>query len=115
MATFGISTALAQDDFSGEFDQSVRGQVAATGSLPTTDVSAGIPMSPVGGQTISLGNGSESPPVGGGPSGPTYRMRAHDTTLGRHVFWSATTVDSAGASYGGPGPLTDVVIQNIIG
>ena len=47
--------------------------------------------------------------------GVTYRMRAHDTTLGRYVYWAATEVDSAGASYVGPGPLTDIVVQNIIG
>lgn len=83
-------------------------------SLPTTDFTGSIPEPPIGGQNHSLGNGTETD-SGGGPSGPTYRMRAHDTTLGRHVFWSATTVDSAGTSYGGPGPLTDVVIQNIVG
>jgi hypothetical protein len=42
-------------------------------------------------------------------------MRAHDGTLSRLVFWTAITVDTGGAEYTGPGPLTDVVVQNIIG
>jgi hypothetical protein len=53
--------------------------------------------------------------VGGGAAGPVYRMRAHDTTLGRYVYWQSSSVDSAGANYAGPGPLTDVVVQNVIG
>lgn len=38
-----------------------------------------------------------------------FFMRARDTTLARLVYWTATTIDAAGASYGGPGPLTDIV------
>lgn len=45
----------------------------------------------------------------------TYRMRAYDTTLGQIVFWNSSQVDSAGADYAGPGPLTDVVVQVILG
>ena len=52
---------------------------------------------------------------GGGTGGPSYRMRAHDTTLARYVFWSSSTVDDTGANYAGPGPLTDIVVQAVIG
>jgi hypothetical protein len=42
-----------------------------------------------------------------------YRMRARDTTLARLVFWNSLVVDTLGADYPGPGPLTDVVLQKI--
>ena len=44
-----------------------------------------------------------------------YRMRAFDGTLARHVFWSSSSVDSGGVDYGGPGPLSDVVVQTVLG
>jgi hypothetical protein len=50
-----------------------------------------------------------------GGAGVTYRMRGYDTTLGRHVYWNADTVDTGGTSYGGPGPLTDIVLFTTIG
>jgi hypothetical protein len=42
-------------------------------------------------------------------------MRANDTTLGFPVYWNSTNIDTAGADYAGPGPLTDVVVSDIIG
>lgn len=51
----------------------------------------------------------------GTSGGITYRMRGFDTSLNRYVYWDSTTVDSAGADYGGPGPLTDIVVQDIKG
>jgi hypothetical protein len=45
----------------------------------------------------------------------TYRMRAFDATLTRIVFWPSSVIDTPGANYTGPGPLTDVVVQDIIG
>jgi len=53
----------------------------------------------------------------GGPvaADPTYRMRAFDSSLARVVFWNASIVDSTGASYGGPGPLVDVVVHMLLG
>jgi len=48
-------------------------------------------------------------------SGVTYRMRANDTTLARVVYWSTAFVDAAGVAYLGPGPLTDIVVSNVIG
>ena len=53
--------------------------------------------------------------TGGPQGGVTFRMRATDTTLTQIVYWDSTTVDSAGADYTGPGPLTNIVVQNIIG
>lgn len=53
--------------------------------------------------------------LGVGGAGATYRMRAHDTTLARYVFWNSSSIDPIGANYGGPGPLTDIVVQNVIG
>lgn len=53
--------------------------------------------------------------TGVGAGGPTYRMRAYDGTLTTLVWWDATTVDSGGASYAGPGPLSDVVVAKIVG
>jgi len=51
----------------------------------------------------------------GAVSGVSYRMRANDTTLARVVYWTTSFVDAAGAAYTGPGPLTDIVVSNIIG
>lgn len=48
-------------------------------------------------------------------SGISYRMRANDTTLVRVVYWTTGFVDATGAAYTGPGPLTDIVVSNIIG
>ena len=51
-----------------------------------------------------------------GAGGPTYRMRAIDTGLMRTVFWSSSSVDSAGVDYpGDANDLNDIVVQNIIG
>jgi hypothetical protein len=44
-----------------------------------------------------------------------YVMRAYDTSLARHVYWLASTVDSAGTSYIGPGPLNDIVVARVTG
>lgn len=48
-------------------------------------------------------------------AGVTYRMRGKDGTLGRLVFWNASSIDSGGDDYTGPGPLSDIVVQTIIG
>ena len=53
--------------------------------------------------------------VTGPVGGVSYRMRANDTTLLRVVYWTTSFVDSTGAGYTGPGPLTDIVVANIIG
>jgi len=50
-----------------------------------------------------------------GSGGVAYRMRAYDATLGREVFWSSQGIDDTGASYGGPGPLSDIVIHMLLG
>lgn len=44
-----------------------------------------------------------------------YRMRAYDATLGRDVFWSSAGIDSSGSGYGGPGPLSDIVVHMRLG
>jgi len=44
----------------------------------------------------------------------SYRMRAFDTTLALMVYWTASEVDPSGATYTGPGPLQDIVVQNVI-
>lgn len=51
-----------------------------------------------------------SPPLPDPEPSPTafYRMRAYDTTLATTVYWNSTSPDIT--QYGGPGPLTDVVI-----
>ena len=43
-----------------------------------------------------------------------YRMRAYDAGLARDVYWTAEDIDAVGASYVGPGPLSDVVVSNVI-
>jgi hypothetical protein len=55
--------------------------------------------------------GPINPPV----AADSYRMRGYDSTLARTVYWNATSVDSLGASYGGPGPLTDIVVFMLLG
>jgi len=47
--------------------------------------------------------------------GPTYRMRGFDDTLEKLVFWTSAVIDNAGDAYGGPGPLSDIVIQQVLG
>ena len=50
-----------------------------------------------------------------GSGGVAYRMRAYDATLGREVFWSSQGIDDTGNSYGGPGPLSDIVVHMLLG
>lgn len=47
--------------------------------------------------------------------GTTYRMRANDGTLGHPVYWNSSSIDSGGAGYAGPGPLTGIVVSKVIG
>jgi hypothetical protein len=44
-----------------------------------------------------------------------YRMRAYDSTLAMVVFWKSSVVDALGGDYLGPGPLINVVVQNVLG
>jgi hypothetical protein len=53
-------------------------------------------------------------PGGGGP-GLEYRMRGYDTTLTSIVFWASDHVDSTASDYGGPGPVTGIVVHDVIG
>jgi hypothetical protein len=50
-----------------------------------------------------------------GESGIAYRMRAYDATLGREVFWNSVGIDDQGSAYGGPGPLSDIVVHMLLG
>lgn len=38
-----------------------------------------------------------------------FFMRGRDATLARLVYWTAAAIDATGSSYGGAGPLTDIV------
>ena len=40
-----------------------------------------------------------------------YAMRGYDGTLGTYVFWYTTELDATGTDYGGPGPVTDIVVS----
>lgn len=51
-------------------------------------------------------------PTGGGV---IYRMRGYDTDIPSIVFWSAPIVDSTAAYYGGVGPVTNIVVQKVLG
>jgi len=57
---------------------------------------------------------NESGAVGGGGS-LVYRMRGNDTTLTSIVYWGSTEVDSDASEYGGPGPVTDIVVHKVLG
>lgn len=71
--------------------------------------SDGLQATPnLGGEALSLG-------AAPGVVSLLYRMRATDTTLTQVVFWGSSQVDSAGADYGGPGPLVDVVVHKVLG
>jgi hypothetical protein len=59
--------------------------------------------------------GFEIPVDQPGSGGLTYRMRGYDTTLTQIVFWSSDHVDSTAADYSGPGPVIDIVVQDILG
>jgi hypothetical protein len=58
---------------------------------------------------------SEAVRIVEGESGIAYRMRGYDATLGRVVFWSSVGVDDTGNAYGGPGPLSDIVVHMLLG
>jgi len=48
------------------------------------------------------------------PSGVGYRMRGFDTTLGRQVYWLSPVIDTPGSDYTGPGPLTGIVVSDVV-
>ena len=48
----------------------------------------------------------------GAVAGFVYRMRGTDG--GVHVYWESVVIDSAGVDYPGPGPLTDIVVSEVI-
>lgn len=58
---------------------------------------------------------SKTPNEVGGGGGVVYRMRGDDGTLGYPVYWNSSTIDTLGADYAGPGPLTEVVVSKILG
>jgi len=62
--------------------------------------------------SILTGEAAEGGDDGG--TGITYRMRGYDSTLAAVVYWNSTMIDSLGVSYLGPGPLTMIVVSNII-
>jgi len=43
------------------------------------------------------------------------RMRGYDTTLTSVVFWFSDHVDATATDYGGPGPVTEIIVQKKIG
>lgn len=45
----------------------------------------------------------------------SYIMRGYDTDVSHLVYWTATTIDSDASTYGGTGPVTDVVVFRVIG
>lgn len=81
--------------------------LAAPASLPT------VPSSTV---NKALVRAALTNPIPSGASGlALYRMRAYDSTLSQIVYWNANDLDATGASYGGPGPLVDVVLFMFLG
>jgi len=44
-----------------------------------------------------------------------YRMRAFDAGLSRMVYWNANSIDTLGAQYVGPGPLSGSVVFRRLG
>jgi len=71
--------------------------------------SGAIAWRAVDGNYLSLGTG------GGGGPGLVYRMRGYDTTLTETVFWDSDHVDATATDYGGPGPVTNIVLQKKLG
>ncbi len=47
-------------------------------------------------------------------NGRTYRMRGYDATLARIVYWNASGIDTTGASYTGPGALSQIILVKVL-
>lgn len=84
----GATLGGTQDGAGGDF---MSGQVSSTSS------------SAISGSTIGSGGAL------------VYRMRGYDGTLGYNVYWLSVTIDTAGVQYTGPGPLSNIVVYNVIG
>jgi hypothetical protein len=67
------------------------------------------------GEALATDGFFTSPTVAGPSGGLTYRMRGYDDTLATIVYWTASVDDPTGAEYGGPGPLSDVVVSKVLG
>jgi len=82
---------------------------AAGTSVPLANVAVGTNAIFQAGTSVSNSG------TGGAVAALTFIMRATDTTLAQVVYWTAAALDGAGASYTGPGPLSDVVVTKVIG
>jgi hypothetical protein len=67
------------------------------------------------GQVSSTSSAAISGSTIGSGGSLVYRMRGYDTTLGYNVYWLAVTIDTAGSQYTGPGPLSNIVVYNVVG
>jgi len=63
---------------------------------------------------VDASKASLNPTAAPGGVDVIYRMRARDLTLGEIVYWTSSVVDDAGAFYGGPGPLINVVATRVL-
>ncbi len=91
----------------------VDGDIVPGQSNPATSgIMDGIDANSMSGLS-SLGSGGFTGLTG--TTGRVYRMRAKDTSLSRTVLWNSGSVDATGIFYTGPGPLTDIVVYEVIG
>lgn len=83
--------------------------------IPLNAVPYDLPDEPTSTLSPKDGKAFSSVPIPLSGGAPICRMRGYDTTLARLVFWWSETIDPDGNSYSGPGPLTDVVLFNLLG
>jgi hypothetical protein len=67
------------------------------------------------GQVSSTSSAAISGSAIGSGGALVYRMRGYDGTLGYSVYWISVSIDTSGAQYTGPGPLSNIVVYNVIG
>ena len=75
-----------------------------------------VDVNPIPDSLVYRADNANYASIAPGPGGGLeYRMRGYDTTLTQTVFWASDHVDSTAADYGGPGPVTNIVVHNVLG
>lgn len=116
------SAQIFSDDINGPFSGNTEALSVATGE----HVNMVAPVQDVAGVIYSTGliqasliddeiPAQEPIAEAGGTGSVEYRMRGFDVTLDELVFWTSDIIDASGTDYAGPGPLTGIVVQMLIG
>jgi len=100
-AIYGV---VDDGDFTGAGELIVPGGGA---EIIEPEVFTGVPWVGQPAEVVELSSTTSAPAF-------IYRMRGFDGGLNRTVYWTTEAVDPLADEYTGPGPVTDIVVSNVI-